>query len=88
MSSIGLWRSVLLQAFRDYLSYDPRKTSIDRYNDHLDLKKWFDTSNKDFCLVCELAGYEPAYVLERFIKINKKTFNRGSWLRHDQVYNS
>ena len=86
MSYIELWRSVLLQAFRDYLRYDPRRTNIDRYNDHLNLKKWFDTRNKDFCLVCDYAGYDPSYVYDRFIKVDKKKFNKGSWLKHDQVY--
>lgn len=76
----------MLQAFRDYLSYNSRGVNIDRYNEQVKLKKWFDTSNKDFRLVCELAGYEPDYVIERFIEISQKKFNKGSWLRHDQVY--
>jgi hypothetical protein len=34
--------------------------------------EWIDLSNKDFCAVCQFAGYDPRYILRKAKdKINK-----------------
>ena len=82
MNELSLWRSVLAQAFRDYISYDPRVTSFKKYQEYKEVKKWFNLGSKDFRTVCLYAGYDPQFVYEKFLAAKEKNFKCQRWLIH------
>lgn len=58
----SLWKAVILQAVTDAISSNKR-TEI-----QLEKKKataWLFDPNQDFNIVCEYAGYSPAYVRDK-----------------------
>ncbi|MCE3233457.1 MAG: hypothetical protein K0R98_1714 [Rickettsiaceae bacterium] len=74
-----LWQSVILQA-----ALDATKTPTNVHERFRRKKtiKWFSLKNKDFLLICALAGYEPAYVVRRLRKaIIRKAFEAREKIR-------
>ena len=58
----GLWRGVLLQAFRDLKSKSLK--SIEKIN-RIKAVLWFNLQNKDFLIICSYADLDPFCVWER-----------------------
>ena len=59
-----LWKAVLTQGVYEACStkYNALPLSFGEYRS---AKEWIDLSNKDFCLVCTLAGYDPRYIYRK-----------------------
>ena len=59
-----LWKAVLSQGVYEACStkYNALPLSFGEYRS---AKEWIDLSNKDFCLVCTLAGYDPRYIYRK-----------------------
>ena len=59
-----LWKAVLSQGVYEACStrYHTLPLSFGEYRS---AKEWIDLSNKDFCLVCTLAGYDPRYIYRK-----------------------
>ena len=59
-----LWKAVLSQGVYEACStkYNALPLSFGEYRS---AKDWIDLSNKDFCLVCTLAGYDPRYIYRK-----------------------
>ena len=59
-----LWKAVLSQGVYEACStkYNALPLSFVEYRS---AKEWIDLSNKDFCLVCTLAGYDPRYIYRK-----------------------
>lgn len=55
-----LWREVLSQALDDALH------GRVVYGERCSSAEYVDTTNPDFCRVCENAGFDPAYVVRKF----------------------
>ncbi|XGA08855.1 MAG: hypothetical protein U0X86_001183 [Wolbachia endosymbiont of Xenopsylla cheopis] len=69
----SLWKAVILQAATDSISNN-RRTEI-----QLEKKKaieWLFDSNQDFDVVCEYAGYKPAYVRNKARSIIKEKLSK------------
>ncbi|MCI5049559.1 MAG: hypothetical protein MRY32_04430 [Rickettsiales bacterium] len=58
----AVWRAVILQMVTDALS-GSRKKENQRYK--REALAWLNGKSRDFRTVCELAGYEPSYVLQQ-----------------------
>ena len=72
-----LWQAVILQAIQDALRLDTR--TIDTELNRDEAVSFFECGGewrKHFNLCCNLAGYEPAYVLEGYEKAKK---SRGDY---------
>ena len=41
------------------------------FGEYRSAKEWIDLSNKDFCMVCTLAGYDPRYIYRKAKKISE-----------------
>ena len=59
-----LWKAVLSQGVYEACStkYNALPLSFGEYRS---AKEWIDLSNKDFCLVCTLAVYDPRYIYRK-----------------------
>ena len=59
-----LWKAVLSQGVYEACStkYNALPLSFGEYRS---AKDWIELSNKDFCLVCTLAGYDPRYIYRK-----------------------
>ena len=59
-----LWKAVQSQGVYEACStkYNALPLSFGEYRS---AKEWIDLSNKDFCLVCTLAGYDPRYIYRK-----------------------
>lgn len=75
-----LWKSVIALAANDAVK-DKTKLSIFSNSNRTDIdlaRTWFLSPNKDFTLVCSLAGYNHMYVRSKMEKvINKKRKNES-----------
>ncbi len=62
-----LWRAVLEQALRDatYQGVNEASSSLLKVCEQQRARDWLVWSLGDFAEVCEMAGYDPAYVRER-----------------------
>lgn len=66
----SLWRMVIMQAMYDIRTKDVKSTrGLDRDR----AASWFDNS-RDFNMVCDLAGWEPAYVMRMLGKAKEINF--------------
>ena len=63
-----LWKAVLSQGVYEACStkYNALPLSFGEYRS---AKEWIDLSNKDFCMVCTLAGYDPRYIYRKAKKL-------------------
>lgn len=70
---IALWRAVIVQQMIDIA---PRKNKT-RAGAHIGeasanrvlAESWFNTRNRDFCMVCDFAGLLPEYVVRRITEL-------------------
>ena len=56
-----LWKAVLSQGVYEACSekYNALPLTFGEYRSAIE---WADLSNRDFCMVCQLAGYDPKYI--------------------------
>ena len=58
-----LWQAVLLRAVRDALGdHEAREPHAQR-----DAEAWIRGGGRDFRLVCDMAGFDPAHIREAFV---------------------
>ena len=69
-SESALFRAVVMQALLDSVSQSKRSEDKIAKNQAI---KWFDIKDKDFLMVCSLAGLNAKWVLEK----SKKAISRG-----------
>ena len=62
-----LWRSVIHLALADAISVDPKR-ALHQNNARI----WIESPSEDFCLVCDLAGYSPQNVREKYKHLVRK----------------
>jgi len=66
-----LWKAVLSQGVYEACSKRAQALPL-TYGEMRSALEWIDLSNKDFCIVCAFAGYDPRYILRKAKnKINK-----------------
>tara|TARA_R100001509_G_C4815839_1_gene198024 strand:- start:475 stop:747 length:273 start_codon:yes stop_codon:yes gene_type:complete len=68
-----LWKAVLSQGVYEACSekYNALPLTFGEYRSAIE---WADLSNRDFCMVCHLAGYDPKYI---YRKIKNKLRKRN-----------
>ena len=59
-----LWKAVLSQGVYEACSTKYNALPL-RFGEYRSAKEWIDLSNKDFCLGCTLAGYDPRYIYRK-----------------------
>ena len=59
-----LWKAVLSQGVYEACSKRYNALPL-TYGEMRSALEWIDLSNRDFCLVCNLAGYDPRYILRK-----------------------
>lgn len=69
----ALWKAVLLQAFVD-LQNNSKKKIANTYR--IRSLFWFNLKNKEFLDVCNFAGLDPIYVINKAKKIKDNRFNK------------
>ncbi len=75
IKEVALWRAVILQAIQDLLTESKRTEEKNARNSAL---CWLDINNKDFIIVCYLAGLNPEFVLR---KVRDGVINQSKWRR-------
>jgi hypothetical protein len=68
---ILLWRSVIVRAIMDALDIDIHAWGKHRKKIVQDAKSWFNTSDTQFCEVCEHSNFEPSFIVQSFNKLKK-----------------
>ena len=63
-----LWQSVVTEAFFSIKTKSKKKDAV-LYK--LRALKWVNLKNRDFILVCELAGIDPFFVYNKFLKVRE-----------------
>lgn len=71
-SIMAMWRAVVHMAIAD-----ARNKAHKDILAHREALRWIECGGNDFYLVCELAGYCPMYVRDRFKKANDRISKRG-----------
>ena len=59
-----LWKAVLSQGVYEACSKRYNALPL-TYGEMRSALEWIDLSNRDFCLVCHLAGYDPRYIFRK-----------------------
>ena len=59
-----LWKAVLSQGVYEACSKKYNALPLS-FGENRSAKEWIDLSNKDFCMVCSLAGYDPRYIYRK-----------------------
>lgn len=67
-----LWKAVLSQGV--YEACNERHHALPlTFGEYRSALEWVDLTNRDFCLVCNLAGYDPKYIVRKAkTKLRKK----------------
>ena len=66
-----LWKAVLSQGIYEACSKKYSALPL-TYGEMRSALEWMDIANGDFCSVCQMAGYDPRYILRKAKdKINK-----------------
>jgi hypothetical protein len=65
----NLFKAVVLQAIED-ANYD--RTNNPELSYKLEAIEWLTSMNQDFCLIVDLAGYEPVYLRDKIIALRNK----------------
>ncbi len=66
-----LWKAVLSQGVYEACSKKYSALPL-TYGEMRSALEWMDIANGDFCSVCQMAGYDPRYILRKAKnKINK-----------------
>ena len=66
-----LWKAVLSQGVYEACSKKYNALPL-TYGEMRSALEWISLSNKDFCVVCQFAGYDPTYILRKAKdKVNK-----------------
>lgn len=60
-----LWQAVLGQAISDAMMEDPQ--TLESMMDKKSARRWFDLADRNFRMVCELAGMNPDAVSEAWM---------------------
>lgn len=68
-SEIALWRAVILQAGVDLNSKSKKKIA---QSYRIKALIWFNLKNQEFKQVCEYAGFDPQYVIEKITPVKNK----------------
>ncbi len=82
LAEVSLLRAVILQAIVDTMSNSKRTEEKVAKHDAID---WFDLTNKDFKLICELSGWSADWVLNA---TKKAVQNPEKWRRNHGRYNN
>jgi hypothetical protein len=65
----NLFKAVVLQAIED-ANYD--RTNNPELSYKLEAIEWLTSMSQDFCLIVDLAGYEPVYLRDKIIALQNK----------------
>jgi hypothetical protein len=65
----NLFKAVVLQAIED-ANYD--RTNNPELSYKLEAIEWLTSMSQDFCLITDLAGYEPVYLRDKIIALRNK----------------
>ncbi len=71
-SEIALWKAVVLQAAVD-LKSQSKKNLAQTFR--IKALMWFNMRNEEFVQVCNWAGFDPQYVIDRIKPIKEKAIN-------------
>ena len=75
-SHVLLWRSVIVRTIMDALDIDIHAWGKHRKKIVQDAKSWFNTSDTQFCEVCEHSNFEPSFIVQSFNKLKKANAKR------------
>ena len=77
-----LWQSVLLNVFRDLCA---KGDSAFAYNARMMAQRWVgDFPSRDFKMVCDLCGFEPAATHMRMMEITRMSLlEREQWWKQN-----
>lgn len=76
-----LWASLIDQLMRDAfkLKRNARHSDYNSVQHVIDqAHSWFNIHSKDFVMVCDMAGYDPGFVMREYQKEQQRT-GRGNW---------
>jgi len=79
-----LYCAVLLQAISDAHGLTPKRFDVDekgrQVDHHAEAKEWFIQAGPDFHMICNLAGFDPEFILDIALNDLPKGFKkrRGS----------
>ena len=79
-----LFKAVLLQAIED-ANYEG--VTNPELNYKLESIEWLTTMSTDFCLICDLANYEPVYLRDKIIEIRNKGEMQLNAVQRDYLFN-
>ena len=68
-----LWKAVLSQGVYEACSKKAQALPL-TYGEMRSAKEWVDLRNKDFCMVCIYAGYDPRYIYRKAKRKIKRWF--------------
>lgn len=72
----AVWKAVILQMLEDATS-EAKKPQDSRNREHA--RAWLDGTSQDFHTVCDLAGFDPAYIRS---KVKKALAAPADWRRN------
>lgn len=76
-----VWASLIDQLMQDAfrLKSNARHANYNSVQHVIDqAHSWFSIHSKDFVMVCDMAGYDPGFVMREYEKEKKRT-GRGNW---------
>lgn len=80
----SLFKAVLLQAIED-ANYEGINNPELNYK--LEAIEWLTTMSTDFCLISDLANYEPVYLRDKIIEIRNKGEMQINAIQRDYLFN-
>lgn len=80
----SLFKAVLLQAIED-ANYEGIINPELNYK--LEAIEWLTTMSTDFCLISDLANYEPVYLRDKIIELRNKGEMQLNAVQRDYLFN-
>lgn len=75
----AVWRAVILQMLEDATNHS-KKPQEKRHRDQA--LNWLEGTSEDFKIVCDLAGFEPAFVRK---KVKQALLNSTRWRKKPNI---
>ena len=73
---ILLWRSVIVRAMLDALNLDIHAWGKQRKKIVQEAQSWFNTSDPQFCEVCDHSNFEPFFIVNLYKKLVKANIRK------------